>query len=125
MLRCQNIPKLEKLTARILFSIGALCSMMQMGFDFTPTGLAVVGQAIQQTLVVLLSRVKVSVNEWPVFTVTQRIECQRVFSAPPLNSMFLLIVGGPGRTVVRYDCRLKVVSQCNHKMDTAAWGTTN
>jgi hypothetical protein len=90
--------------------------MMQMGFDLAPTGLAEASQALQQSLIVLLGWIEISVHEWPILVVTPRVVGQRVFPAPTFDATLLLILRCTSRAILWDDRWLKMVGQYDHQM---------
>src|SRR5580700_24817 len=113
VLECNKITKLQELATRILLRVGGLRAMVQMSFNFTPACETVTGQTLQQTLVILLGRIKVSVDERAFLTVAPAIKCDRVLPAPAFKPTFLLVVRCPGRTINRNNTRLKMVGHRN------------
>lgn len=70
MTQSQSISKLFQLPPRICRSVGRIQSVMQVDFNFSPALVAVLGKGIEQVSIVLLSRIKIGVDEGPSFLVT-------------------------------------------------------
>src|SRR5580700_4120861 len=65
MTKCQLIAKLRQHTPRVLRCIRMRNSMMQMDLGFAPTRMAMLGQNLEQALVILFRGIKIGVNKWP------------------------------------------------------------
>src|SRR5437016_11833490 len=82
--RGQCVAELQQLTPRVLRRVRRLDSVMQMDFNFSPPGMAMLCQAVDQVLLVLLGGIKISVHEWPPVTVSVGLHHARILPAPRL-----------------------------------------
>jgi hypothetical protein len=66
--------------------------VVQVNFNFAPTRTAVLRQAVDQSSVILLSRVEVGVAKGVPITVAPPINGSRIFSAPAFQLPLLLML---------------------------------
>jgi hypothetical protein len=88
----QNVPEFDKCPMCIFRGVWRSDSVVQMDFDFTPSGTAMISQSFDQSLVVLFRRIKIGVAKWMPITVTPLIRQLRVFLTPVFNSSFLFML---------------------------------
>lgn len=67
--------------------------MMQVDFDFPPSGMRMVRQAADMPAVVLLSGIKIGVNKWAPITISPPVDQPRILPAPAFHPLFLLAIG--------------------------------
>jgi hypothetical protein len=112
----QSIPELEEHALGIFSGIRSLNAVVEMDLDLAPPSLAMLGQTLNQALVVVLGRVKISVAEWPTVGITPRVCHLWVLPAPFLNPALSLVEPSILSRCFRFDFRLEVVSQANNQM---------
>jgi hypothetical protein len=88
----QSVPEFDKCPMCIFWGVWRSDSVVQMDFDFAPSGTAMIGQSFDQSLVVLFRRIKIGVAKWMPITVTPFIRHIRVFLTPVFNSSFLILL---------------------------------
>src|ERR1700720_2513734 len=91
-----------------------------MDFDFTPTSMAMLRQARDQTLVVLLSRIEISVVEGAAFRIAPPVCEARVFPAPGFEAALLFVVRSAGESVLRHNAGLKGVGERKNQVERTA-----
>src|SRR5215469_3747803 len=89
-----------------------------MNFHLTPAATTKICQASYDLPVVLLSRIKIGMNEWPAVMIAQLIERLRIFPAPLLQSLLLQSFWSTNRAKVRSNCRLEMIGQGNDEMNS-------
>src|SRR5580693_4792205 len=82
MIHHQSIAKFQKLAAGIFCGVRTITPVMQVDFNFSPAGMTMIGNAVDQTSVVLLGGIKVSVDQRQPFLVAPPIHSSRIFGAP-------------------------------------------
>src|ERR1017187_4248619 len=61
-----------------------------MDLNFSPAGMAVLGENVEQALVVLLGGIEVGVDEWAAIVVSPAVDYFGIFSRPPFQAVLLL-----------------------------------
>src|SRR2546425_11212931 len=79
----EAVSEFEENSARVLGGVGGLDAMVQVDLDLTPARVAVLGQAVDQGLVVLLGRIEVRVTHGPTIGVTPTADGPPIVPAPP------------------------------------------
>src|SRR5580698_4716823 len=77
-------------TARVFGSVGTQQSVMQMDLNFSPTGVAMLGEHLKQAFFVLLGRIKISVDEWAAIMVPPAVDDFGIFAGPIFEAALLL-----------------------------------
>src|SRR3989442_2119119 len=103
-------------SARVLGSVGGLNAMVQVDLDLTPARAAVLGQAVDQGLVVLLGWIEVGVTHGATISVTPTADGLRILRAPLLKTTLLLI---HARVCfgLRRDRWFEVIGHSHHDVD--------
>jgi hypothetical protein len=70
MIDDQGVAKFHQPAARIFGCVGCVHPVMQMNFNFSPSSVTVLGNAVDQSAVVLLGWIEVSMYQRPPFLVT-------------------------------------------------------
>src|ERR1017187_10419146 len=96
--------------------------MMQVNFKFSPPSVAVLGEAVHQTSVVLLRGIEVGVYKGPPFMVAPTIDRSGVFRAPLFHPAVLLGEWGAGPPVFWHNRRLKMIGKSEDEMHHATLG---
>jgi hypothetical protein len=86
----QPVAEFRQYSTRVLCGVGKRKSVVQVDLNFSPTGMAVIGEPIEQTLVVLLGGIEICMNEWAAVMVSQAVYNFWVFSRPPFQASLLL-----------------------------------
>jgi hypothetical protein len=94
--------------------------VMQVDFNFSPAGMTMIGNAVDQTSVILLRRIEVSVYQRPPFLVAPPIHSSRVCGAPVFHAALLFGKGGARSTIFRHNGRFEVIGNSNDQMQGAA-----
>src|SRR5437868_11951317 len=92
---------------------------MQMDLDFSPASMAMLRQPIDQPLFILLSGIKISVNERTAVAIPPTIRKLGVLPTPELESPLLLVVRSPSQSAFGDNTRLEVVGQSKNQMNLA------
>src|SRR5579883_774000 len=79
-----------------------------------------VHQAIQQPLIILLSRIEIGVTKGTTITITPGVYKQRVYTAPSLKTALLLFKAGIGLGIFGDNGRLKVIRQSDDQMQRSS-----
>src|SRR5579875_3886302 len=79
-----------------------------------------VHQAIQQPLIILLSRIEIGVTKGTTITITPGVYKQRVYTAPSLKTTLLLLKAGIGLGIFGDNGRLKVIRQSDDQMQRSS-----
>jgi hypothetical protein len=80
-----------------------------MNFDFTPTRMAMFGQTINMSFVILLSGIEVRVHQGMAIGITPPIYDLRVLSAPALESSLLFVIRCTSVSVLWNNRRFEVI----------------
>src|SRR5579862_54082 len=95
-------------------------AVMEMDLDFSPAGMAMIGQHLEQAFVILLGGIKVSVDEWPPVRISPAVDDFWVFARPPFQATLLLWARGALLAVFGNDARLEMIGKGDDQMDGAA-----
>ena len=101
----------DKNAARIFGGVGMREAVVEMDFDLSPTGVAMIRQYFDKTLVVLFGGIKVSVDEWTAIVITVVVDGFGILARPPFEAAFLLGAWNAVLTVLRVDRGLEMISQ--------------
>ena len=88
----QNVPEFDKCPMCIFWGVWRSDSVVQMDFDFAPSGMAMISQSFDESLVVLFRWIKIGVAKQMPITVTPPFRHPRVFLTPVFNSSFLFML---------------------------------
>jgi hypothetical protein len=87
---------------------------MEMYLNLAPSGVTVCSQRFEQTLVILLSRIKVAVRKRASIVVTEAIDDFRVLARPCLQAPFLLAARGMLLAIPGHDGWFEMIRQCEY-----------
>jgi hypothetical protein len=82
---------------------------VEMNLDFSPAGMAVIGEHIEQALVVLLGGVEVRVDKRTAIGISPAVDHFGIFARPPLHPAFLLRTRGALLAVSENNTRFKMI----------------
>jgi len=105
----EMVPKFCKDASGVLSGIRLHHAVMQVNFDLSPTGMTVVGEHLQQSFVVLFSRIKICVTEGMALMIAIGVDELRKDPAPILEATLLFVVRSPSSSVFGYDTRLEMI----------------
>src|ERR1700677_1956425 len=111
MAKCQPIAEFGEHTACVLSAIRMRRSVMEMDLNFSPTGVAMLGQPLEQALIVLLGRIKIGMQQWAAVVVSPTVENFRVFGRPIFQATLLLRVRDALTAIRRIDGGFEVIGQ--------------
>src|ERR1700687_837132 len=95
-------------------------SVVNMNFNFSPAGLAVVGEHLEQALVVLLGGVEVGVNERAAIVVAPVVDGFGILARPPFQAALLLGARGVLLAVFGNDGGFEMIGQGKDQVPGAA-----
>src|SRR2546425_11123993 len=87
----ERVPELDEHPAGVLGDVGLGGPMVEVNLDLAPARPAMLGQPVDENLVVLLRRVEIGGAQWEVVGITPRADRRRIFRAPLLHPAFLLV----------------------------------
>src|SRR5882672_8355931 len=116
----QMVATLGQHFTRVFGGVGLVPAVMEMNLHFTPSSVAMIGQHFKQALIVLLCRIEISVSQWASIVVAPPIHDFRIFARPPFDPAFLFRARNAISSILRVNCGLEVIRQCNHEMQRAA-----
>src|SRR5208282_3731809 len=119
MLQGQPIAEFSEQPASVLGSVGIGNSVVQMDLDFSPAGMAMLGEHLDQPLVVLLGRVEVGVDKRTAIVVSPAVDDFGIFARPPLQPAFLLRTRGARLAATGNNGRFEMVGQGKDEMHGA------
>src|SRR5260370_35152491 len=90
MAQRQPVAKFSEDAAGVFRSVGMWNSVMQMDLDFSPASVAVIGEHLEQPLVVLLSGIEVGVNKRAAAGVAPVVGNFGIFAHPRFQAALLL-----------------------------------
>src|SRR5690349_20731360 len=67
-------------------------AVVQVDFDFSPSGMTMIRQAADMPAIVLLSRIKIGVNEGTPVVISPQVDNLRILAAPAFHALFLLAI---------------------------------
>src|SRR5208282_3487747 len=111
MAKGQPVAKLGEDPASVFSGVGMRISVMQVDLDFSPTGVAVRSEHLEQSLVVLLGGVEVGVDERTAIVVAPAVDRFGVFARPPFQTALLFGARCALLAVLWNDGRFEVVGQ--------------
>ncbi len=119
MAKGQPVAVFGEQLASIFGGIGMLHSVMQVNLDFSPTSMAVLGEHLQQTLIILLSGIEVGVSQRTSVVVAPAVDGLGIFAHPPFQAAFLLGTRGraDNRPRERWPVRSDQPGQRSHARD--------
>src|SRR5438093_11078992 len=118
MLR-ERVSQLEKSASSVLCGVGRLNTMVEMNLNLTPPLRAVLGQAGDQGVIVLLGRVEIGMTQGAPIGITPASDRLRILRAPPLDTLLLLLEGRVRPGYPRTSCRFTVIGSLVHAMNAA------
>src|SRR5208282_31260 len=77
--------------ASVVGGVGMVHAVMQVNLDFSPASMAVLGQHLQQALVVLLGGIEVGVDQRTAIMVAPAVDDFGIFARPPFQATLLLV----------------------------------
>ena len=122
---CKGVSELEEHSPRILTGVRGLDPMVELNLYLTPPGLAMLGQAVDEGLVILLGWVKVGVTEGAPISIAPSLCQLGILPTPPFEAPLLLVQTGVGPGLPRHDGGLEVVGHgledcyCSHAEENA------
>src|SRR5208282_6661272 len=90
--------------------------MMQMNFDLTPPGVAVLRNSIEQAAIVLFRRIKVGMGKGMAIVIPPAIHHLRILAMPRLQAALLLTHRSSLVALPRNDGGLEVIRHGNHQV---------
>src|SRR5580698_5659115 len=108
-------------TARVFRSVGTQQSVMQMDLNFSPTGVAMLGEHLKQTFFVLLGRIKISVDEWAAIMVPPAVDDFGIFTGPIFETAFLLGERDTLLAIGGIDGRFEMIGHSKNDMHRTAY----
>ena len=121
MAKSQLVAVLREQLTRILGRIRMRYAVVQVDFDLSPPGMAVIGQHLEQALVILFGRIKVSVDKRASVVVAPLIDNFWIFARPPFQPSLLLGAWSAFLTVFRNDGGFEMISQSDDQVHGAFW----
>src|SRR5208283_199566 len=115
----QPVAEFGEQLASIIGGVGIGNSVVQMDLDFSPSGMAMTGEQVEQALVVLLSGIEVSVDERAAIVVTPGVDDFGILAHPPFQAALLLGARRALLTVFGNNGRFEVVGQGQNQMHRA------
>src|SRR6266851_9443738 len=112
MAKGQAVAEFNEDAAGVFRSVGMWNSVMQMDFDFSPASVAVIGEHLEQPLVVLLSGIEVGVNKRAAVVVAPVVGNFGIFADPRIEAALLLGARDALLTVFGIDGRFEMIGQC-------------
>ena len=113
------VPEFGEHAAGVFGGIGMRDAVVQVDLDFSPTGVAVVGKQVEQTLVVLLGGIKISVDERAAIVVTPGIDDLGILARPPFHAALLLGTRDAFLAICGIDGRLEVIGESKDDVNRA------
>src|SRR6266436_5613340 len=90
MAKGQLVAEVGEDAAGVFGCVGMRNSVVQMDLDFSPASVAVIGEHLEQTLVVLLGWIEVGVNKRASVVVTPAVGNFGIFAHPRFQAALLL-----------------------------------
>jgi hypothetical protein len=84
VIESKRIAKLQEHASKIFCCIRTRGSVVQMYFNLSPTCMAMFGETIKMSLIVLLGRVEICVDEGTTFGIAPSGDKLRILAAPAL-----------------------------------------
>src|ERR1019366_7766948 len=106
--------------ASVFGGVGMRNAVMQMDLDFSPAGMAVLGEHLEQALVVLLGGIEVGVDEWAAIVVSPAVDYFGIFSRPPFQAALLLGTRDTLLAVFGIDGRFEMIGHGKDQVHGAA-----
>ena len=97
-------------------------TVVQMDLDFSPAGVAVIGEHLEQALVILLGRIEVSVVKRAAIVVAPEVDDFGIVANPGFQPALLLGTRGALLAVFRNNGRLEMIGQSKDQVHGAADG---
>ena len=122
MARGQPVAEFSEQLARVFGGVGMRNSVVQMDLDFSPASVAVIGEHLEQPLVVLLSGIEVGVNKRAAVVVAPVVGNFGIFAHPRFQAALLLGARDALLAVFGIDRRFEMIGQGKDQMHRAADG---
>jgi hypothetical protein len=115
--------------AACVFGKGAACvfggvglrrSVVQVNLDFSPASMAVLGEHLEQALVVLLGGIEVGVDERAAIEITPAVDDFGIFADPRFEAALLLGTRGALRAATGSDGGFEMIGEDKDEVDGAA-----
>ena len=90
MAKGQPVAEFREQLASVFGGIGMRSSVVQLDLNFSPAGMAVLGEHLEQALVVLLGGIEVGVDKWAAIVVSPAVDDFGIFARPPFQAALLL-----------------------------------
>src|SRR6266849_10484136 len=90
MAKGQAVAEFSEDAAGIFGGIGLRNSVVQMDLDFSPASVAVIGEHLEQSLVVLLGGIEIGVDKRAAVVVSPAVDYFGIFAHPRFQAAFLL-----------------------------------
>jgi hypothetical protein len=119
MAKHQLIAEFGEHTAGVLDAIGTRKSVMQMDLNFSPAGVAMLRQHLNQGLIVLLGGIKIGMDKRAAIVVTPAVDHFRILARPIFQAALLLGVRDALMTIGGVDGRLEVIGQSQNDVHRA------
>ena len=84
---------------------------MEVNFDFSPTSVAMVGEHLDQALVVLFGGIEVSVNERAAVVIAKAVDDFRILASPRFKATLLFGARDALMAVFGIDGRLEMIGE--------------
>src|ERR1035437_6096891 len=125
MIDHQGVAKFHQPAASIFRGVGCVPPVMQVNFNSPPPAVTVLGNAVDQTAVVLFGRIEVSMYQGPPFLVTPPIDGSRIFGTPVFHPALLFRKRCTGSTVFGHNGRLDMIGKSDDQMHLATRSTAS
>ena len=122
MAKGQLVAEFGEDAARIFGCVGMRNPVVQMDLDFSPASVAVIGEHIEQALVVLLGGIEVGVNKRATVVVAPAVDNFGIFAHPRFQAALLLGARGALLTVFGIDGRFEMIGQGKDQVHGATGG---
>src|ERR1700675_3498236 len=91
MAKGQLVAELGEDAAGAFGGIGLRNSVVQMDLDFSPASMAVIGEHLEQSLVVLLGGIEVGVDKRAAVVVSRAVDYFGIFACPRFQAPLLVV----------------------------------
>src|SRR4029077_9835663 len=119
MTKGQPVAKFREQQASIFGGVGVPNTMVQMDLDFSPTGVAVIGEHLEQALVILFGRIEVSVVKRAAIVVAPAVHDFGIFANPELQPALLLGARSALLAVFRDNAWFEMIGQSKDQVHRA------
>src|ERR1700721_838544 len=109
MAKSQLVTVFREQLARIFSGVSMRNAMMKVNLHLAPTGVAMVGEHLDQALVILFGGIKVSVEKRSPVVVAPFVDSFRIFARPPFQAALLLGAWGALLAVFGNDGWFKMI----------------